>query len=370
MLTPHDDYIGHQLPTTFDHVATSDPAWMERYWYTGHDDAGELIFDLGLGYHPNRNVMDAFAGVTVGDTQYNFRASRRLRPDPMTTRVGPLEFAVIEGFKRHRLTLAPNDSGIAFDLEFLGSMNPHEEAQRFRRRQGRIAEHLARAQQLGRYRGWIEVQGKRYTVDPQHWCGQRDHSWGVLGELRTDESSPPLTTFPPLFWTWVSVQVEGRGWQWSASERAPGDLAYLTGEELLPLGEKASRGLLIDDVSHELEWADDALGQTLKRGTFELTLANGAKRVVELRTLAPRYYLKGGLYGGLNGWFHGDDRGALHLEHERWDLRDAATRKLARTLSDHVVEVRIDGKTGYGIIEYSVSKGYAKYESVQGFPAY
>ena len=39
---------------------------MERLWYTGHPvPGGDLMFDVGLGYHPNRNVMDAFAGVAV-----------------------------------------------------------------------------------------------------------------------------------------------------------------------------------------------------------------------------------------------------------------------------------------------------------------
>jgi hypothetical protein len=36
MLTPQDDFLGHQLPTTFDHVGTSDVRWTERYWYTAH----------------------------------------------------------------------------------------------------------------------------------------------------------------------------------------------------------------------------------------------------------------------------------------------------------------------------------------------
>src|SRR3954468_16089828 len=112
MLTPQDDLIGHQLPTTFDQIDNSDPAWMERLWYTGHPTpGGELIFDIGLGYHPNRNVMDGFAGVSVGDEQYNVRVSRRLRPDPLCTRVGPLAITVLEGLRRHRLTLDDNESG-------------------------------------------------------------------------------------------------------------------------------------------------------------------------------------------------------------------------------------------------------------------
>lgn len=37
MLREQDDLTGNQRPTTFDH---SDPAWMERLWYTGHPSAG------------------------------------------------------------------------------------------------------------------------------------------------------------------------------------------------------------------------------------------------------------------------------------------------------------------------------------------
>ena len=111
MLTKQDDFIGHQLPTTFDHVMSSDPSWMERLWYTGHPKpAGDFIFDIGLGWHPNRNVMDGFAGVAFAGKQYNFRASRRLRPDPLTTAIGPMKIEVLEGLRRHRLTLAPNES--------------------------------------------------------------------------------------------------------------------------------------------------------------------------------------------------------------------------------------------------------------------
>ena len=79
MLSQQDDFIGHQLPTTFDHVISSDPTWMERLWYTGHPaPGGDIIFDIGLGWHPNRNVMDGFAGVLrspVFSTIFVFRGA-------------------------------------------------------------------------------------------------------------------------------------------------------------------------------------------------------------------------------------------------------------------------------------------------------
>ena len=51
-----------------------------------------------------------------------------------------------------------------------------------------------------------------------------------------------------------------------------------------------------------------------------------------------------------------------------WSLADPATRKLARTLSDHVIEVTDGDEVGYGIVEYGVGKGFARYAEVQDHP--
>jgi hypothetical protein len=367
MLTPQDDLIGHQLPTTFDQIDNSDPAWMERLWYTGHPaPGGDVIFDIGLGYHPNRNVMDAFAGVAVPGRQWNFRASRHLRPDPLGTTVGPLSITVLEGLRRHRLVLGENNSGIRFELEFHGTMNPHEEKAHTRRRHGRITENMARAQQLGRYSGWIEYDGRRVEVD--RWLGQRDHSWGVRAEMRTDESHPPLTFYPPFFYCWATAQFADRGLHVFFKERAPSDKIYLSGEQVAGLGSNVSGRDQLLDVRHDVVWHDDARGQSMASAVFHLRFADGSERPVSIRTLDTRYFLKGGLYGGLDGWFHGDDRGKLFMDHDTWCLNDPATRTKARTLADQVIEVRDGDDVGYGIIEYGVGKGFPMYEAVQVHP--
>lgn len=368
MLTPQDDLIGHQLPTTFDQIDNSDPAWMERLWYTGHPvPGGDIIFDIGLGYHPNRNVMDAFAGVAIAGRQWNFRVSRRLRPDPLTTTVGPLSIQVIEGLRRHRLVLGENASGIRFDIEFHATTNAHEEKAHQRRRDGRVTENMARAQQLGRYTGWLEFNGQRTSVDG--WLGQRDHSWGVRAEMRTDESSPPTTFYPPFFFCWATAQFKDRGLHIFFKERAPGDKIYLSGEEVFACGTRASGRHQLVDVRHEAVWHDDPLGQSMASAQMHLRFADGSERPVSIRVLPTKYYLKGGLYGGLDGWFQGDDKGnALFSAHEAWDLTDAATRRKVRTLADQVIEVRDGDDIGYGIIEYGVGKGFKDYESVQVHP--
>lgn len=371
MLTAQDDFIGHQTPTTFDHVITSDPAWTERLWWTGQlIPSGEAIFDLGLGYYPNKNVMDGFAGITVGTTQYNVRMSRRLRSDPLATRVGPLEIKVLEGLRRHRLSLEDNGSGLSFDIEFQASMEPHEEEHHFRRRQGKVVEDLSRAQQFGRYSGWIKAGGQEFKLTPQTWWGQRDHSWGIRSLILADPDNPPMSVWPPLFYSWTSAQFADYGYQWYINEKAPGKYYYLTGEQSAPAGKSFNQPRPITAIKHKIEWANDPLGLTLAAGEFEIEVKGLGRRVIQCRGLPGRYYLKSGMYGGYKGWAHGDDKGPLHVEHDVWDLRDSETRRVARTLSDHVIEYRDGDNVGYGIMEYGIAKGYPGYERFQDHPPF
>jgi hypothetical protein len=372
MLTGRDDHLGHQIPSTFDHVYTSDPLWTERLWLTLEDvTTGHTIFDCGLGQYPNKNVQDAFAGVALDGKQYNVRMSRTLRPDSGQARVGPLSFHLLEGLKRHRLRLEENESGFSFDIEWEASFNPHEEDHHYRRRAGKVVEDLCRYSQLGRARGAIQLPtGRMLTLDPNHWFAQRDHSWGVRTELRTEEGDPNKTHLPPYLYNWVAAQFPSFGLHVFFNERAPGSFMYRSGEILKPLGEKPDNGLRLVRVEHNLTFAQETINQTLKRGTLKLTLANGDTKVVEIRTLPARYYLRSGMYGGWKGWYHGDHKGSYYFEHDIWDLTDPVFMKQAGTFSDHVVECRMDGEVGYGIIEYGVTSGYPRYEEVQHLPPF
>jgi hypothetical protein len=364
---PQDDFIGHQTSTSFAHAASSDPAWMERLWYTSHPPDGRIIVDAGLGFHPNRNVMDGFAGITVGTDQYNFRVSRTAWPTPLETSIGPLRFDVFEGFRRHRISLTQNDSPLTFELDFHGTMNPHEEDAHFRRRNGRVTEDLARLQQLGSFDGWVKIGAQR--IDVSHWPGQRDHSWGIRGEMRTDQSNPPLTYYPPFLYAWATAQFEDYGLHLFFKERAPGDTIYITGEEVRRLGEEARARRLLTAVDHDFQFHDDPHGLSPKSAKWNVRFNDGETRSITIRALPARYFLKGGLYGGLRGWMQGDSKGHFFSEWERWNLEDPETRGLVRTLADQVIEVRDGDNTGFGIMECGIGKGYPRYEHVQGHPA-
>jgi hypothetical protein len=370
MLTTSDDYLGHQTPGTYARDGNGDARFTERYWYTGHPlDGSPILFDLGLGYYPNRGVMDAFAGVTVGRRQHNFRASRRLGDDPLATAVGPLRIEILQGMNRHRVTLADNGSGIAFDLEFEASFPAAQEKQSRRERKGEVEEDLARVAQLGRWRGWLQVDGRRHAVDPANWWGQRDRSWGIRSQMHTDLAKPPVQTHRDFFWTWSMLQCENVGVSIFMKEREPGKPYYLSGAEFQRGGDGQVRKREAIGATHDIEWADDPLGQSIARAELKLDFDEGPPRVLQLEALPTRFYLKGGLYGGHDGWNHGDDRGEYAEAHDVWDLDDPATREKARTLGDHVVRVTTDGASGIGISEYGVAAGYPRYPGPQRHPA-
>lgn len=374
LLTPQDDLLGHQTPGSFAEAGNGDARFTERYWYTAHPlDGTPLLFDAGLGYYPNRGVMDAFAGITIGRRQHNFRCSRQLGADPLASSVGPLALQIDVASGRHHMTLAENASGISFDLWFEPALPAAREKQSRRERKGVVEEDLARVAQFGRWRGWIVAGGTRHTLTPETWWGQRDRSWGLRSEMRTDEDKPPVQNHSKFFWTWTMLQLPSVGVSMFVKEREAGQPYYLSCTEFTRAAGGSVARREATRVTHDLEWADDPLGQTITRGSFTLDFEHGPSRILRVEALPARFYLKGGLYGGFGGWNHGDDRGGYHEDHDIWDLNDARTRERARTLGDHVVRVLGEGahgpETGIGISEYGVAEGFARYPGPQKFPA-
>ncbi|MFC4670804.1 hypothetical protein ACFO5X_19815 [Seohaeicola nanhaiensis] len=363
MLSPQDDNIGHQLPTTFNHVVSSDDRWTERYWYSGAPiDTGDVLLDLGLGWYPNKNIMDMFAGITVDNVQHSYRVSRQLGSAPLETAAGALRFEIVEGLKHHRLTLAENDLGLSFEIDWRASFKGLEEHQSFRRKRNRVEEDLIRMTQFGRMEGWIELNGRRIEVSPDTWYAQRDHSWGIRSVMQTDMiTNGTLPTYKDFFWFWLTYQFEDFAISLFLKERKPGKPFFLSGLEIGSDGEERE----IIAVDHEIEWADDPLGQTWSGGTLVLHYEDGGTRELTLVPQRGRFFLKGGGYGGHQGWDHGDNRGKLHSDHYVWDLSDPETRRQARQLGDHFTRVECGGQTGYGMSEYGVAKGYPKYQIAQ-----
>jgi hypothetical protein len=371
ILTNRDMLLGHQTTGSYAEAGQGDARFTERFWYTAHPvDGSAMILDTGLGYYPNRGVMDAFAGITIGRRQFNFRASRQLGDRPLDAAVGPLNFDIDLRTGVHHLTLTPNASGISFDLYFEPSFPAAREKQSFRERKGQVEEDLARSSQFGRWRGWFVVDGQRHELNPAQWWGQRDRSWGLRSRMSTDVDTPPVQAAANFFWTWSMLQMRDSAVALFLKERDPAAPFYLSCHEF----QRGTDGQVTvrdgKSVRHEFVWADDPLGQTIKSADLVVEFEHGPHRELHLEALPARFYLKGGLYGGYRGWNQGDDRGPYYEEHDIWDLNDPTTRQRARTLGDHVVRVTSGTDSGIGISEYGVAEGYPRYPEPQKFPVF
>jgi len=93
-LVPADELFCHQVTETFANVGSSDPSWTEKVCAMAAARDGGLQLGFGLGKYVNRNVIDAYAGISRGVEQITVRASRRLSPEPERTIIGPIRYEI------------------------------------------------------------------------------------------------------------------------------------------------------------------------------------------------------------------------------------------------------------------------------------
>src|SRR5918996_1738755 len=103
------------------YVGTSDRNFYDRCYFNAHDRTGDIFLITGLGYYPNLGVMDAYATVRRGDTQWAVRFSDAMGDNRLDQRVGPYAIEVIEPLQKVRIVCDSADMGIGFDLVWDGS---------------------------------------------------------------------------------------------------------------------------------------------------------------------------------------------------------------------------------------------------------
>ena len=108
MLSELDDTLWHQIPSTFDHVGTSDPRFFDRYWFAIYSGDGGVAIQVTMGAYRNMNVLDAGAVMIVGGKQYNLRVSRSLNGSVETV-CGPVRIRPIEPLKSFEIVIEPGE---------------------------------------------------------------------------------------------------------------------------------------------------------------------------------------------------------------------------------------------------------------------
>jgi len=366
VLTPNDEILAHQLPTTFDHVSQSDLRWVERVVMYGFDKSGDINVMTGMARYPNRNVTDAYAMVTRRNGQAKVvRMSTTLNPQTGGLgeyTIGPYTYAIEEPLRRVRTRVAPNSQGLSLDLRMTGQFDAYEQTAAFHRVRGRVSEDARRFYQNGMVEGWIDIDGERIEIDPQRWWFGRDHSWGIRrgggGGSLPDGTELQPTDLPAGVLYYMGIfQFDDELVHFAQRENSDGSRWQFEGEVLHPLGSDRPHEEIID-VEHDLQFRDDA--RVVSGGVFTIIRGDRSRSTIEVQPMTDFWPGLAG-YDHYNGYASGYYRGDDFLDGFTVNTNDAEALAPVRMLSETLCEVRMDGKVGYGLVEMVFMGAYPRY---------
>lgn len=348
MLTPLDDYPIHQIAEVMRHVGTSDRNFYDRYYFNCHRCSPDLFLAAGMGQYPNVGVMDAFAVVSKGGLHHVVRASRELGSDRMDTSVGPFRVEVLEGLRRLRMVLEPNEWDLDFDLSWEGGIPATREPRHFVRQQNRVVFDSIRLAQTGRWTGALRVAGETLDVTPDRWWGFRDRSWGIRP---VGEPEPPgigATEPPAFFWIYAPMQFADCSILVIVQEDRHGGRILEEAVRAWP----ASAGRSPEPLGRpEHRLAYEAGTRNVQAATLAFTPPGSTRFEVRVEPLLPLHLSVAG-YGGDAGWRHGSYQGRLKVEGLKLDPKRAEDQARLVGLVDHLARFEWDGQVGWGLFEF------------------
>ena len=366
-LVPADEYLIHQTPETFATVSQADYSWTEKVWFSLFNKDGSVQIDFGIGKYINRNVIDAFAGVSRGVEQITVRASTELDNDLERMGVGPIDYEIIEPMGKLRCILRENDiQPISFDVVVTPIMRPFLERKDAQRGVDglRVASDLRRFHQACTVSGWLTIDGETLEVTDDTWFGYRDRSWGVrmdVGEPAPDVKSLHrmnqnfLLTWSPLYFEPAdgSDPYEIHHYlQW-----VDGDVHYFSGY----INHADGRQQPLHGMSDDLKF--DPATRRLLGGTITFDAGWGEQRVIEIEPISDTgFHLGTANYFGYKGDRHGSWHGIDHVDGDRYaDMTDRETLLIAHQFRDCVVRAHEGDAVGYGIFETIVIGDHPRY---------
>ena len=349
-LSPLDDLPVHQIAQPMLHVGSSDRNFYDRYYFCGHPCSDEIFFVFGMGQYPNLSVQDGFLAVLYDGRYRVVRASRRLGDDRTDTTVGPLRVEVLEGLRRLRVVVEPNEWGIEADLTWEGSVPAHQEPQHVIRSHGRLVFDSCRLAQVGSWSGRLVVDDAVFDVVPERWWGARDRSWGIRP---VGEAEPPgirAGDEPQFWWIYAPIRFEDGALYFIVQERPDGSRILESAVRSQPFadgGEPESLG----SPGYDLEC--EAGTRNVWQARLRALTASGEPVEVTATPLLRMHIGIGAGYGFDPDWRHGMYQGELVVQGVSWDLRTEEGRAAMWGIVDSVARFeRSDGAIGFGLLEY------------------
>ena len=316
MLTPLDDTLWHQLPTTFDHVWTSDPRFFDRYWFAIYSQDGRVAIQITMGAYRNMNVLDGGAVMTVDGKQYNLRVSRSLDRNA-DTECGPIRIQPVKPLEEFEIAISPGEHGMSGAIRWRCVEPAREEHPHYERLHGRTVQDYRRFDQIGLASGWMEADGKRIEIS--NWWSCRDHSWGV----RRGMGVPKPVTGPK-----VTLAEKGHvmSFLFFSTDSMSGHLLFEARGEDEPYttGVVTERATEAVHVVQKIELSADLHPGTRRFRTARVSATfDGGKRLqMDLTALGASIAMQGlGYSGGYNdGRGLGAWRAQNHIEFDVWDV--------------------------------------------------
>lgn len=350
MLTKGDDYPIHQTPEPIAYTGAA-RNFYDRYFFNGYHLGEDVFFGAALGVYPYLNVMDAAFSLIVDGVQHNLLASKEMQMERLDTCVGPLRVEVLEPLHRLRLTVNAPEHALTADLTFTSRV-PAQEEPRFTRRVGtQLQMDSTRLTQNGSWQGHITFKDKVIDVNPGHWRGTRDRSWGVRNVGAPDtQPNPAAGDGFQFYWLWAPVNFDDCSTFYHLNDDELGR-PWNTHGVIVPLTQQGEPQAMRSVSSHI-----DFIPGTRHAREARIQLADGTGKQGEL-VMTPRFhwYMKGVGYAH-EQFAHGTHHGPFDSMFESYalaDVDDAMTLHI-QAVCDVDMVGDFGARTGRGVLEQMI----------------
>lgn len=340
-LMPLDDHLVHQTPDPMRVAYTTDPRFFDRHLTLFHDQTGDLIITTGGTFYPNLDSAEAYTIVTYKGVQTSIRAFRPIGADRTDLRNGPIKPTILAGLRNWRHQLDENDWGISYDLNWIDT---HRQV--YNAAYGSIEHTVPRGSQrhvtagfegFGKFEGWVQVGSERIEIGLDQGRGMRDRHWGI-GRGVGGPRYQPDGRVPKAGWI---------GGNWIVLK----DLAIWGNLVLYEFGDPRPRYGKVLDVKRRLRFEPET--RIFQEGILDYTLSGGERKSVHFERLGNQTtYMKCAMYGGSpEGRFQGSYVEAPHVEGDRYDLADPATRAALSGLNEHHCRITCGDEVTTGVLQ-------------------
>lgn len=340
-----DERFMHQWPRPFDEVHHPDGSWSDRCYFFAHSPDGTQLVTNGFGNNPNQGAGAGYGKVALADGRHvDLLVGRPIAGDRERAGAGPMRWTCVEPLRHWRLDLAPNPSGVAWEMHYTPRAPMWEMLPMHVEVDGRVIVDMYHMKESGRWTGWVEVDGERISIDG--WPGGRDRTFGVRVADEID------------FWLWLDIGFEDRAIQAWVIEAHDGSVHYVDGGITHVDGRLSKRFVRIE---HDIAFDGDR--KRPARAGLVFTDEDGA--TYEVDVVAEHQHVNAYYGQPLPGAGYEDLGGGEYLVHFAWDSRDRE--QLAaledRSMSvDQLMRFELDGTAGHGIFEIlSGGRGHARY---------